>query len=181
MPGSSDTMAHAIAAGIGFDMSRFSTAAHLVSWAGPCPRNDESAGKRRSTRLRKSNVWLESQLVQATRAAAQKQDSYLQAQHWRLRARRGPKQAIVTVAASMLTAAYHVLRDGVECADLGADHFDRRNERHNVKHLVRRLEDMGIGVTHPGRMTLARPLLSSRSRYEPRRPAARGAGSLGRG
>jgi len=147
MPGISDTMAHAIVAEIGFDMSRFATAAHLISWAGLCPRNDESAGKRRSTRLRKSNVWLKSQLVQAAWAAVKKKDSYLRAQYWRLRARRGPKKAIVAVAASMLTAAYHILRDGVAYADLGADHFDRRNKAHNVKHLVRRLEGMGFAVT----------------------------------
>jgi transposase len=95
---------------IGIEMSRFPTAAHLVSWAGLCPRIDESAGKRRSTRIRKGAPWLKPTLVQAACAASQKRGSYLRAQLLRLKARRGPMKAIIAVAASMLTAAYHILR-----------------------------------------------------------------------
>ena len=93
-------------------MSRFPSHAHLISWACICPRNDESAGKRRSTRMRKGAPWLKTTLVQCAWAAAKKKDSYLQAQFYRIKARRGPKKAIMAVAASILTAIYHMLKDG---------------------------------------------------------------------
>jgi hypothetical protein len=111
---------------IGADMTRFPTAGHLVSWGEPVPRNDESAGKRRSTRVRKSGTWLKTTLVAAAWAAARKKDGYLGSQFLCLKARRGPKKAILAVAASMLIAAYHMLGDGVEYQDLGPDHFERR-------------------------------------------------------
>src|SRR5215471_16505308 len=112
IPGISDLSARVIAAEIGTDMSRFATASHLISWAGLCPRNDESAGKRRSTRLRQGAPWLKAMLVQCAWAAARTKATYLRAQFVRLRARRGPKKAICAVAASILTAAYHMLKDG---------------------------------------------------------------------
>jgi transposase len=146
MPGVSDIVAHVIVAEIGVDMRRFPTAGHLVSWAGLCPRNDESAGKRRSTRVRKSGTWLKTTLVTAAWAAARKKDSYLRSQFLRLKARRGPKKAILAVAASMLTAAYYMLRDGVEYQDLGPDHFDRRDKSKAITRLVRRLHDLGCEV-----------------------------------
>jgi transposase len=146
MPGVSDIAAHVIVAEIGADMTRFPTAGHLVSWAGLCPRNDESAGKRRSTRVRKSGTWLKTTLVSAAWAAARKKDSYLRSQFLRLKARRGPKKAILAVAASMLTAAYHMLRDGVEYQDLGPDHFERRDTTKAINRLVRRLQDLGCEV-----------------------------------
>jgi len=114
IPGVSDTVARAIVSEIGVDMGRFPTAGHLLSWASLCPRSDESAGKRRSTRLRKGGNWLKTILVQAAWAGAHKKDSYLRAQFLRLKSRRGPKKAIMAVAASILTAAYYMLRDGVE-------------------------------------------------------------------
>jgi transposase len=126
MPGVSDVVAHVIVAEIGVEMERFPTAGHLISWAGLCPRNDESAGKRRSTRVRKSGTWLKTTLITAAWAASRKRDGYLRSQFLRLKSKRGPKKAIMAVAASMLTAAYHMLRDGTEYCDLGADHFDRR-------------------------------------------------------
>src|SRR5574341_108523 len=107
IPGVSSIVAHVLVAEIGTNMDRFATSGHLLSWAGLCPRNDESAGKRRSTRLRQGDTWLKSTLVQAAWAAARKKDCYLQAQFLRLRSRRGPKKAVIAVAASMLTAAYH--------------------------------------------------------------------------
>ena len=146
MPGVSDVVAQVIVAEIGADMTRFPTAGHLVSWAGLCPRNDESAGKRRSTRVRKSGTWLKNTLVTAAWAAVRKKGSYLQSQFLRLKARRGPKKAILAVAASMLTAAYYMLRDGVEYQDLGPDHFDRRDKSKAINRLVRRLHDLGCEV-----------------------------------
>jgi len=146
MPGVSETVARVIVAEIGFDMTRFPTAGHLISWAGLCPRLDESAGKRRSTRTRPSNPWLKTTLVQGAWAAARKKDGYLRAQFLRLKSRRGPKKAIIAVAASMLTAAYYMLKDGVDYRDLGADHFDRRDKAKLAKRLVARLHDLGFSV-----------------------------------
>ncbi len=105
MPGVSDTAARVLIAEIGVDMTRFPSAGHLVSWAGLCPRLDESAGKRRSTRIRHPTPWLKTTLIQAAWAATRKKGSYLQAQFLRVKNHRGPKKAIVAVAASMLTAA----------------------------------------------------------------------------
>ena len=146
MPGVSDLTAHVMVAEIGVDMSRFPTAAHLISWAGFCPRNDESAGKRRSTRVRKGAPWLKTTLVTAAWAAVRVKDTYLQAQFHRLRARRGAKKAILAVAASMLTAAYHMLKNGVEYQDLGAGHFARRDRNKVIQRLVRRINDLGCQV-----------------------------------
>jgi transposase len=146
MPGISDIAAQVIVAEIGVDMSRFPSAGHLVSWAGLCPRNDESAGKRRSTRVRKSGNWLKTTLVTAAWAAARKNDSYLKAQFLRLKSRRGAKKAILAVAASMLTAAYYMLRDGVEYRDLGPFHVDRRDKTKTIRRLVRKLNDLGCKV-----------------------------------
>jgi transposase len=146
IPGVSDLSAQAILSEIGLDMGRFATAGHLVSWAGLCPRNDESAGKRRSNRLRKGAPWLKTTLVQCAWAAARKTSSYLQAQFHRLRGRRGAKKAIVAVAASMLTAVYHMLSDGTDYHDLGADHFDHRAKEAQTRRLVARLQHLGYAV-----------------------------------
>ena len=146
MPGVSDIVAEVIVAEIGVDMSRFPTAGHLVSWGGLCPRNDESAGKRRSTRVRKSGSWLKTTLVTAAWAAVRKKDSYFKAQFLRLKSRRGAKKAILAVAASMLTACYHMLRDGAPYHDLGPFHFDRRDKSKTIRRLVRRLTDLGCDV-----------------------------------
>jgi len=143
MPGISDLVAQVIVAEIGVDMTRFPTAGHLVSWAGLCPRNDESAGKRRSTRLRKSGTWLKTTLVTAAWAAVRVKASYLHAQFHRIKARRGAKKAIIAVAASMLTAAYFMLRDGVPYRDLGPTHLDRRHRENAIRRLLRRLADLG--------------------------------------
>jgi transposase len=146
IPGISDLSACVILAEIGHDMSRFPTQGHLISWAGLCPKNDESAGKRRSSRMRKGAPWLKTTLIQCAWAAARKKGSYLQAQFQRLRARRGAKKAIGAVAASMLTAAYHMLNDGTLYHDLGADHFDRRAKGVATKRLIARLESLGYDV-----------------------------------
>jgi len=146
MPGISDVVAEVIVSEIGVDMSRFPTPGHLISWAGLCPRNDESAGKRRSTRVRKGAPWLKATLVQAAWAAARTKKSYLNAQFLRIKSRRGPRKAILAVAASMLTAIYFMLRDGVAYRDLGHDYFDRIDKAKAADRMVRRLNALGFHV-----------------------------------
>ena len=146
IPGIKNLSAHVIISEIGIDMSRFPSATHLISWACLCPRNDESAGKRRSNRVRKGAVWLKTTLVQCAWAAVKKKDSYLQAQFFRIRARRGNKKAILAVAASMLTAIYHMLKDGTLYQDLGRNYLDRRSTDQQKKRLVKRLADLGYAV-----------------------------------
>jgi len=146
MPGVSQTVARVILAEVGLDMTRFPTAGHLVSWAGLCPRLDESAGKRRSTRTRPGAPWLKTTLVQAAWAAVRTKETYLRAQFLRLKSRRGPKKAILAVAASMLTASYHILKHSVDYHDLGPDHFARRDKAKLARRLIRRLHDLGLSV-----------------------------------
>jgi transposase len=146
IPGVGPLAARVIVAEIGLDTGRFPSAGHLVSWAGLCPRNDESAGKRRSVRLRKGAPWLKTTLVQCAWAASRKKASYLQAQYHRLRGRRGAKKAVCAVAASILTAAYHMLKGGTAYRDLGPDHFDRRSKEVQARRLLRRLADLGYAV-----------------------------------
>ena len=146
IPGISELSARTILAEIGRDMRRFPTAGHLISWAGLCPKNDESAGKRRSTRMCKGAPWLKTTLVQCAWAAARKKGSYLQAQFHRLRSRRGAKKAIGALAASILTAIYHMLIDGTLYHDLGPDHFDRAAKASQTKRLVARLQNLGYAV-----------------------------------
>ena len=146
IPGVSDLGAQVIVSEIGTDMSRFPSDGHLISWAGICPRNDETAGKRRSNRLRKGAPWLKTTLVQCAWAAVRKKDSYLNAQFFRIKARRGPKKAIMAVAASILTAIYHMLKDGTLYQDLGSNHFQSRSKGQQTKRLVKRLADLGYDV-----------------------------------
>ena len=147
--------AEVIVAEIGTDMGRFPSAGHLLSWAGLCPRSDESAGKRRSTRLRHGAPWLKTTLVQCAWAAARKKGGYLQAQFQRLRARRGPKKAICAVAASILTAAYHMLRDGTFYQDLGPDHLSRRTKGDRTVRLVRHLTALGYTIQSPAQKVVS--------------------------
>jgi len=146
IPGVGDLSAQVIVAEIGIDMGRFPTAGHLISWAGLCPKNDESAGKRRSTRMRKGASWLKTALIQSAWAASRRQDSYLQAQFRWLRRKRGDKKAIGAVAASILTAAYHMLRNGTLYEDLGAHHFERRAKPTQIKRLLAKIADLGYAV-----------------------------------
>ena len=146
IPGIKNLGAQVIVSEIGIDMTRFPSDAHLISWAGLCPRNDESAGKRRSSRLRKGAPWLKTTLVQCAWAAKNKKNSYLQAQFHRIKARRGPTKAIMAVAASILTAIYHMLKDGTMYQDLGHDHFNRRSKDQQKQRLVKRLADLGYAV-----------------------------------
>ena len=146
IPGVSRLSATAILAEIGRDMSRFPTAGHLVAWAGLCPGQNESAGKRKSARLRKGAPWLKAMLVQCAWAAKRAKDSYYMAQCHRLRSRRGPQKAICAVAASILTAIYHMLKSGAPHRDLGADYFDRRSPEAKAKRLVVQLAKLGFEV-----------------------------------
>ena len=146
MPGIAELSARMLLAEIGTDMSRFPTAAHLVSWAGLCPKNDESAGKRRSTRMRKGAPWLKTMLIQCAWAAMKTKRSYLQALYHRLRARRGAKKAIGAVAASMLTSIWHMIRNGTSYQDLGPDHLQQRNKPTQAKRLLARLQSLGYQV-----------------------------------
>lgn len=146
MPGVKTTAAAVIIAEIGADMAVFPSAGHLLSWAGLCPRLDESAGKRRSTRTRQSAPWLKTTLVQIAWPASRKKDSYFHAQFLRLKSRRGPKKAILAVAASILTDVYYMLRDGVEFHDLGDQYFAQRDKARVTTRLLQRLRDLGVDV-----------------------------------
>jgi transposase len=137
--------ANVVIAEIGIDMSRFATPGHLLSWACMCPRNDESAGKRRSTRLRRGGKWLKTTMVQAAWAAVKVKGSYLQAQFHRLRARRGAKKAIIAWPPRCSRPP------GTCCAtapsiDLGAAHFDRADAHKTATRLIRRLQQIGYTV-----------------------------------
>lgn len=146
IPGVSVLAATTILAEIGTDMSRFPTAGHLVAWAGMCPGQNESAGKRRRSRLRKGAPWLKTMLIQCAWAAKRKKDSYYRAQFYRLQSRRGPQKAICAVAASILTAIYHMLKDGTEHQDLGIQYFDRRSTDQKANRLVAQLTKLGFKV-----------------------------------
>lgn len=146
VPGVSAVAAPAILSEIGADMSRFQTAGHLVAWSGLCPGQNESAGKRKSSRLRKGAPWLKTMLVQCAWAAKRAKNSYYRAQFFRLQAKRGPQKAICAVAASILTAIYHILKDGTEHHDLGAAYFDRRPTEVQANRLVARLKKLGFTV-----------------------------------
>ncbi len=147
IPGVGRRTAELLVAEIGTDMSRFPTAAHLASWAGMCPGNDESAGKRRSGKTRKGSPWLRSALIEAARAAGRSKGTYLAAQYHRLAARRGTKRAAVAVGHTILTIAYHLLTEGGVYRDLGEHSFDDRDRQAVERRLVARLEGLGDTVS----------------------------------
>ena len=144
VPGVSQLAGQAIIAEIGIDMSQFPTSGHLISWAGLCPGSDESAGKRRSTRIRKGNPWLKTTLVQCAWAATRTKATYLHAQFLSIRSRRGARKAIVAVAASILTAIYHMLKNGSSYRDLGPKHLDSRNKEARARRLLTSLRNLGF-------------------------------------
>jgi transposase len=146
IPGVDRVVAEALIAEIGADMSRFPTAAHLASWAGLAPGNNESAGKRKSGKTTKGNRWLRRCLSQAAWGASRTKQTYLSARYRQLVRRRGKRRAIVAVAHSILTIAYHILGDGAEYRELGADHFDRLQPDRLRKYYVRRLKTLGYDV-----------------------------------
>jgi transposase len=146
VPGINATTAQAIVAEIGTNMDQFPTANHLASWAGLCPGNDESAGKRRSGKIAKGNRWLRPTLVQAAWAAGRSKDTYLSALYRRLAKRRGRKRALIAVAHALLVIVYHMLKTNTPYKDLGPDYFDRLDPDRLTKNLVKRLESLGHKV-----------------------------------
>jgi transposase len=138
IPGVSSLSAEVIVSEIGIDMSRFRTEGHLISWDGLYPKNDESAGRRRSMRMKKGAPWLKTTPWAATRTKG----TYLHAQYLRLRSRRGAKRAIGAVGASILTAAYHMPKDGT----FGSNHFDNHPKGKQVLRLINHLQTLGFAV-----------------------------------
>jgi len=139
--------AECIIAAIGTDMGVFPTAAHLASWAGLCPGNNVTGGKRKSGRTNKGDRWLREILVECAWAAARSRDTYLSAQFWHLARRIGKKRAAVAVAHSILVIAWHLLKDDCNYEDLGGDYFVRRDQSRHKARLVRELQELGFYVT----------------------------------
>jgi transposase len=147
IPGVGRRTAEAMLAEIGSDMSRFPTAEHLASWAGMCPGNNDSGGKRRSGQTNKGNPWLRAALVEAAQAAGRTKDTYLSAQYRRLTSRRGKKRAAVAVGHTILVIAYYLLQRSCGYEELGSDYFDKRDRQAVERRLVRRLEGLGYKVS----------------------------------
>ena len=147
IPGVQQRTAEVIVAEIGVDMSRFSTAAHLASWAGMCPGNNESAGKRKSGKTRKGSKWLRMALIEAGQAAARTTDTALSARHRRIMRHRGYQRAVVAVGHEILVIAHTLIARGTSYQELGPGYFDRRQAERTMRRCVRTLERLGHKVT----------------------------------
>jgi len=147
VPGIGRRAAEIIIAEIGTDLARFPSAKHLASWAGMCPGNAESGGKRLSGKTRKGNRWLRQVLIEIAHVAAKTRGTYLAAQYRRIAARRGKKRALVAVAHTVLVIIYHILTRREPYRDLGEAYFDHLERQHVERRLVRRLERLGYSVT----------------------------------
>lgn len=146
IPGVGEHSAQVIIAEIGTNMDQFPTAAHLASWAGLCPGNNESAGKRKSGKTRKGSDILKATLIECAKVASHMDYTYFNAQYSRIAARRGKNRATVAVAHSILTIVYHMLKANVPYRELGPDFFDQRRKNEIVKKSVHRLEALGYTV-----------------------------------
>jgi transposase len=147
IPGVDEITAAILVAEIGVNMSQFPTSAHLASWAGLCPGNNESAGKRLSGATRHGSVWLRRALCQAAWGASRTKNTYLSALYRRLIIRKGKKKTIVAVAHTILVIAYHVIKNQRPYQELGADYFDRLDQKTLERRLVKRLTNLGYQVT----------------------------------
>ena len=147
IPGVDRVTAWGLLAEIGMSMKQFPDAQHLASWAGLCPGSHESAGKRKSGKIRKGSLWLRRCLCQGAWAVSTKKNNYLSALYRRLAVRRGSKRATIAVAHKLLVISYYILRDGTCYSDLGADYFDRLNPEGLRRRLTKRLEGLGFKVT----------------------------------
>jgi transposase len=146
IPGISRQTAEVLLAEMGWDMSRFPSDKNLASWAGMCPGNNESAGKRRNGKTRKGSRWLRHALIEAAHGAARTKNKYLKTQYHRVAAHRGKKKALVAVGHSILIISYHLLTRGQEYTDLGANYFDERDRSAVQRRCVKRLEKLGFKV-----------------------------------
>jgi transposase len=147
IPGVDQKVAQAIVAEIGVDMTQFPSHRHLASWAGLCPGNNESAGKRKSGKTRHGDRWLKRTLMEASWAVTRAKETYLNTLYHRVARRRGRKKAAVAVCHTILVMAYHILKNHVPYQELGADYFDLLNATHIKHHFVHRLEGLGFKVT----------------------------------
>jgi transposase len=147
IPGVEQRAAEVVIAEIGANMEQFPTADHLASWAGMCPGNNESAGKRKSGKTTKGSRWLRQMLAQAAWAASHTKDTYLAAQYRRLAARRGKKRALVALGHTLLVIMYHLLKDRTTYQELGGDFLERLEPDRLTRQLVQRLEKLGHDVT----------------------------------
>ena len=147
IPGVGLRVAEVIVSEIGVEMSCFPSDGHLASWAGVCPGSHESAGKRKSGKTTKGNVYVRTALVQAAWAATHTKDTYLAAQYRRLVKHKGKQRALVAVGHSILVIIYHILKNKVSYQELGGDYFDRQNVERQRQMFIRKLEGLGLKVT----------------------------------
>ena len=140
-------LAAVIIAELGVDMKVFGSVSQAASWAGVCPGNNQSGGKRKSRRIPKGNVYLKTALVEAAQAASKAKGTYLRDKFYRLKARRGYRRATVAVGHKILVSIYHMLSQQVSYNELGDLYLDKLNKRHLTRNLVRRLERLGYRVT----------------------------------
>jgi transposase len=149
LPGIGSRSAEVIVSEIGINMDRFPSAAHLASWAGLCPGNNESAGKRKSGKTNKGDKHLKSILIQCAKAAQKDKKSFFHAQYERLVVRRGANRATVAIAHSMIIAIYHMLKDNIPFKDLGSDYYTKFNAESKAKYHLRKLQELGVSVPVP--------------------------------
>ena len=147
VPGISQRAAQIVVAELGVDLRRFPSAKHLASWAGMCPGNKASGGKRLSGKTRKGNVWLRQVLIEIAHVASKTKDTYLAAQYRRIAARRGKKRALVALGHTILVIIYHILMQRKPYQELGPTYFDQRERQRVEQRLVRRLERLGYNVS----------------------------------